>query len=153
MRNQAVFVLLSIPCLAIVVESASGASSYIAQSESKPSIQTSHKEARLENLRYELLNAVMSGSSQRLTSKKSCENFVSNGQDTIGKFVSWSLSFYEADKDNRIETNCLNSDQSCTVEFFADSKGEGRWACGLRFKYDRKKHKIDSKSVECIGSC
>lgn len=124
-------------------------------SQATPKMTEMSRESR-ENLKYGLLKSLMLNASSSLKGRKYCDSFVTNGQDTIGKFISWNLSFYEENQSNSVSATCEKANasfESCTVNFYADSKGESPWACGLRFKHEPKTKKIDFQSVECVGTC
>ena len=109
----------------------------------------------LEKLKYEMLSTLFKNAATSLKDKTFCEAFSKNGQDTVGKFIAWSLSFYAEEHANHLEAVCEKhlDTKRCTVNFYADSKNESPWACGLRFLYDSKKSKVDTSSIECVGSC
>lgn len=108
-----------------------------------------------EGVRYELLRLLIAEGNHSLTNRKFCEKFVQGGQDTVGKFIAWNLSFYSDKQANSLVAACDGKPGTklCTITFYADSKGESPWACGLRFKYDSKKSKVDTSTIECIGTC
>ena len=108
-----------------------------------------------EKLRYELIGRLIEQGNVSLKGKKGCENFVRFKQDSVGRFMAWSLSFYSRDQVNSVEVTCdqQKSGELCAVNFYADSKGESPWSCGLRFLYKTKKRQIQSSSIECIGTC
>jgi|JI9StandDraft_2_1071091.scaffolds.fasta_scaffold457601_1 hypothetical protein len=122
---------------------------------SPASAESVDQEVTKEKLSYNLLSGLLAKGTTPLKGRAMCESFVTGGQDTVGRFISWSLSFYHRGKDNSILSECkeLKGQTECTVYFAADSKGESPWACGLRFKYNPKKSAIDFKSIECVGTC
>lgn len=112
-------------------------------------------EEQSEQKRFRLLRAAFDASNESLRTRLYCESFVQNQQDTVGKFIAWSLSFYGTGQDNSVRTQCekRKNGETCTITFAADSKGESPWSCGLRFKFDSKTMKLDPKTLECIGTC
>lgn len=122
---------------------------------SHASAESVDQEVTKEKLSYNLLSGLLAKGTTPLKGRAMCETFVNSGQDTVGRFISWSLSFYHRGKDNSISSECkkLKGHSECTVNFAADSKGESPWSCGLRFKYNTKKSSIDFKSIECVGTC
>lgn len=108
-----------------------------------------------EKLRFEILSQLISQGGLSLKGKQGCESFAQSKQETVGRFMAWSLSFYSKDQANSVEVKCdkRKNDETCSVNFYADSKGESPWSCGLRFLYKPKKKQIQSSSIECIGTC
>lgn len=130
-------------------------SSSFANTGSSQATESSLSTEDSEKLHFELINKLIDQGTLSLKGKKGCESFVQFKQDTVGRFMAWSLSFYSRDQANSVDVSCdkQKTEKTCSVNFSADSKGNSPWSCGLRFLYKMKNRQIQSSSIECIGTC
>ena len=83
----------------------------------KASSQVSAQEQQI--LKFDLLKALLENVGLSLKGRSSCDIFVQSNHDTVGKFIAWSLSFYDEGQANRIHGACekIKTSKNCTVYF------------------------------------
>lgn len=119
------------------------------------SVNTEAAPAR-QTIEHKILSQLLAIPSTSLVKLKNCNVHTDVLKTpTLGEWISWNLSFFEPGKANGIEASCkvIKKQKQCQVEFFADSKSDSPWSCGLRFNMDSKTDSLVPSTIECIGPC